>query len=179
MINKEKNLNKLLEVLRNSKPEIKDPGELTARIMSQIKERESSLNLFETGTAYLFGWVYIGWVRRSLAAAVLVLIAFFAYEQTVILKRINQLSYQKAQNSMYLNTSFHDPFPDPENTDSVNPIIKRSGRSHPEEDIDEMVRKVSKLREEYRDLFYLIENDPRIRQLVEEKLNEMNQGKKQ
>ena len=36
----------------------------------------------------LFGWVYIGWVRRSLIGVSVVLVAIFVYQQAFIFREV-------------------------------------------------------------------------------------------
>ena len=81
----------VLEILRRSKPSMSDAGGLEERVMNSITDkqfkRDKPFNFFD----FVFGWVYIKWVRTSLITVSVLLIAVFVYQQTIILKRINNL----------------------------------------------------------------------------------------
>ena len=54
----------VLKLLRNSKPVFTDVEAVTEKVMRQIQEEKSKFSLMELIVEFLFGWVYIGWVRK-------------------------------------------------------------------------------------------------------------------
>jgi hypothetical protein len=127
---------------------------------------------------FLFSWVYIGWVRRSLIAASVALVAIFVYQQGVILKRIDFLSRQTI---VIGKENISDQ------TDQVEKILmnyKNEVRKLPlrtvtisEKQMNELIESVNELQLKYKDLEKLIEDDPEIKKLIEKKLNEINRTK--
>ena len=63
-------------------------------------------------------------------------------------------------------------------------IYRITGRKFPdgkasvsEKEIDEMINTLNKLQVKYKDLFYMIENDPQLKKYVETRLNEQKETK--
>ena len=151
---------------------------LKERVMERIRQTrqkgKGSFTLFD----YLFGWVYIGWVRKSLIAVSVIIVVLFAYQQTVILKRISILSSQVVVTG--------DRGSDGISNDLEQKLLfyKISGRkiksARPEitgKQIDELLESVNELQTKYKDLIKLIEDDPELKKEIEKKLMERN-GKK-
>ena len=63
---------------------------LLSRISEKAGKRNRSLaDLID----FLFGWIYIGWVRRSLITASVFLVAVFVFPaDSIIMRQINDLS---------------------------------------------------------------------------------------
>jgi hypothetical protein len=169
----EKKYERVLNMLRQSKPVLADTGAVTEKIIRQIQEEKSKITIPGLIVNYLFGWVYIGWVRRSMVTAVLVIAILFGYQQALILKRINDLSGQRIQNGGLLMTNLKD--------DLTNKMLmyRISGRKLfekktpvSEKQIDEMIKSLNNLQVKYKDLINLIENDPQLKKYVEDKINE-------
>ena len=84
--------NKVLNILKKSKPILDTTDDIEKEVFKRINRvHRIRFNLSEV-IDFLFGWVYIGWVRRSLIAASVVLVLVFIYQQSVILKQINYLT---------------------------------------------------------------------------------------
>ena len=171
--------NRLINVLKNYKPVLNDPEILAESVIRQINVKKSEFKFIELIMEFFFGWVYIGWMRRSLVTAAMLLIAFFGYQQIIILQRINELAEQKIQGAIFTKTDFS------EETYNRNMIYSITRKKFPdtnitvsEKEIEKMIRSVNKLQLKYGDLFYLIENDPQIKEYVENKMNKsMNKVK--
>lgn len=170
--------NKVINILKNSKPRL----ESTEDIQNEVIKRITSVHPFVSALTgfldFLFSWVYIGWVRRSLIAASVALVAIFVYQQGVILKRIDFLSRQTI---VIGKENISDQ------TDQVEKILmnyKNEVRKLPlrtvtisEKQMNELIESVNELQLKYKDLEKLIEDDPEIKKLIEKKLNEINRTK--
>ena len=80
---------KIINLLRKSKPEIDSIEDIEKEVIKRIARRSRSVVDLSELIDFLFSWVYIGWVRRSLIAASIALVMIFVYQQGVILKRID------------------------------------------------------------------------------------------
>lgn len=173
MADGDKKYEKVLNLLRQSKPVLTDIESVAEKIIRQLQEEEAKISLPELIIEFLFGWVYIGWVRRSMIAVVLVVALLFGYQQALILRRINDLSGQRIQNGTFLMTNLND--------DLANKLLiyRITGRKLSDEkisvsqkEIDEMINSLNKLQIKYKDVINLIENDPQLKKYVEDKMNE-------
>jgi hypothetical protein len=127
---------------------------------------------------FLFGWVFIGWVRRSLITASIALVVVFIFQQGIILKRIDMISRQTVvPGKGYVLTP----------SDGIEKILmnyRNSGRRFPsktinisEKQMQELLESVEELQLKYKDLENLIEGDPELKKLIEQKLIESNSTK--
>jgi hypothetical protein len=162
---------RLIDSLRKSKPVFNNAEDLSERVIRHIREEKSAVTLRELVIEFFFGWVYIGWVRKSMVTAAIVILIFFGYQQTLILQRINGLPPQnsaydqapgaisgdKATNSMVLFRMNGKKLSEKEITIS-------------EKEIDELIKSVNKIQLKYGDLFTLIEKDPVLKKYVESKM---------
>lgn len=168
-----KKYDKLITVLKNSKPVFHDTKGVTERIMQQIQEEKTDLKLSELVIEFLFGWAYIGWIRKSLVAVAVMLMVLFSYQQTVILNRINDLTEQQIRHGDLTAINYTGKSGAQKKfyflmgrslTDSI--------RTFTEKDIDQMIKSVNKLQIKYQDLFIRIENDPELKKYVEDRIND-------
>ena len=178
MTTENRKYDRLLNVLRNSKPVFNDAEAISERVIRHIQAEKSDVKFTELIKDFFFGWVYIGWMRRSLVAAAILLIVFFGYQQAAILKRINELSQQKIPDEIFTETNFSDEL------NKRNMLYSITGKKYPdtkitvsEKDIDNMIKSFNKLQLKYHDLLYLIEKDPQLKKYVEERMNEYNKTK--
>ncbi len=178
MEKEEEKYNELLKILRKSgaNPEsMKDIGDRVIERIEQIKKKDDeSMNLFD----YLFGWVYIGWVRRSLIAAAAFIVVFFVYQQSIILKRINALSNQPVINESSIGIRL------PGNLEGRRLFYKLGGRKikpeqskETEKQIEEFLESVDDLQDKYKDLIKLIEEDPVLKKEIEKRMTEKHKKK--
>jgi hypothetical protein len=170
--------NHLMILLRKSKPELDSTEEIEREVMRRIKGvQHAGINL-SGAIEFLFGWVYIGWVRRSLIAASIVLVMLFVYQQGIILKRIEMISRQ---------TIVSDRTNSPTSSDIVEKMLMnytKSGRRFSsktinisETDMKELLESIKELQVKYKDLESIIEGDPELRKLIEKKMIEINRTK--
>jgi hypothetical protein len=85
---------KVLNILRKSKPVLNSTEDIEREVLRSISKTHQSEYIFSEVIEFLFGWVYIGWVRRCLIAASIVMVLVFIWQQSIILKQINFLSSQ-------------------------------------------------------------------------------------
>lgn len=163
----------VLKLLRNSKLVFTDIEAVTEKVMRQIQEEKSKFSLMELIVEFLFGWVYIGWVRKSMITAVLVVALLFVFQQAIILRRINDLSGQRIQTGTLLKTNMTD--------DLTNKMLiyRIAGKKLSdgkvkvsEKEIDEMIRSLNNLQVKYKDIINLIEDDPQLKKYIEDKMKE-------
>jgi hypothetical protein len=178
MIPEEKKYERLINILRKSKPVLENTDDIEERVIERIHRMRQKGKGFFTLFDYLFGWVYIGWVRKSLIAVSVLIVVLFAYQQTVILKQISILSSQVVVTG--------DRGSDRVTNDLEQKLLfyKISGRkiktARPEitgKQIEELLESVNELQTKYKDLIKLIEDDPDLKKEIEKKLMEKN-GKK-
>ena len=166
---------KVLNSLRNSKPKLRTVEDIEKEVIIKISGvKQSKFNLSDV-IDFLFGWVYIGWVRRSLITASIALVLVFVYQQSIILKRIDFLSRQSIVNDGENISSPADEI------DKMIMMYKLSGRRFPtktitisEKQMKELLESINELQFKYKDLENLIEKDPELKKLIEKKLIENN-----
>jgi hypothetical protein len=170
--------NKVLNLLINSKPVMTDVDSVTEKVMRQLQEEKSKITLAGLVLDFLFGWVYIGWVRRTMITAVLAFAFLFIYQQSLILKQVKDLSGQRIQNGSVVMTNLRE-----ELIDQLR-IFRLSDKKIPDEkitvsekEIDDMVRSLNKLQIKYKDVINMIEKDPELKKYVESKMREYSKNK--
>jgi hypothetical protein len=168
----------LLKILRKAKPYLAGKRDIEDNVIERIekirKKDDKSISLFD----YLFSWVYIEWVRKSLIAVSAFIVIFFVYQQSIILKRINALSNQSVSNENRLETGF------PGNLEGKLLFYRLTGRkikmernAISEKEIEEFLESVNDLQEKYKDLIILIEKDPQLKKEVEKRMTEKHRKK--
>jgi hypothetical protein len=169
--------NRVLHVLRKSKPVLSSPEDIEAKVMRRIIQKQDKKESPPGFLDFLFGWVYIGWVRSGLVTVSILLVAVFLYQQAVIIKRINNLDSQAIfiENQMVTGSS---------DIPHENSFYRLAGEKLParrltisEKQVNRLIRSYNELEEKYKDLVRLIEEDPELKKYVEEKLN-VNSRKK-
>ena len=177
MNNEEDKYREILDILKRSRPEMSDAGGLEERIMRSIEDKESRKEKHFDFFRFIFGWAYIKWVRTSLVTVSVLLIAVFAYQQTIILKRINSLDSRSVffENRMSTGSEVND---------DLTMLYRLSGRrldsrsiTISEKQLDSFIDSYNELEEKYRDLIRLIEEDPELKEYVENKLSDKNKSK--
>lgn len=169
----------LISLLRNSKPELDSTSEIEREVMRRVRSEAQNpgFNL-SAAIDFLFSWVYVGWVRRSLIAAAICLVAFFVYQQGIILKRIETISSQTI-------VTGSENFPNP--SDMLDKMLinyRNSERRFPlkiinisETQMKDLLESIKELQLKYKDLETIIERDPELKKLIEKKIIEYNRTK--
>ena len=169
---------RVINLLRKSNPELDSTAGIERDVIRKISEIERSGINFSGVVDFLFGWVYIGWVRRSLIAASVVMVMIFVYQQGVILKRIDEISRQVVVSDKEIIPNVDDKI------EKLLMVYKNSGRKFPSKTITisegqmkELLESVKDLQSKYKDLEELIDGDPELKKLIEKKLTDSNRTK--
>lgn len=178
MIPESDKYNKVLNILKNSKPVLNSNEDIENEVIKRIsKVSQAKLNPSDFFD-FLFGWVYISWVRRSLITASVLLVIVFVWQQSIILKQIDFLSKQT------IITNEENIFSPDDAIEKGIMMYKLSGRRFPlrnitipEKQMNQLLDSVYDLQVKYKDLIKLIDNDPELKSSIEKKLKEHNQQK--
>ena len=169
---------KVIDLLRKSEPVLDNTAEIEREVIRRVASVRSFQSVVSEAIDFLFRWVFIGWIRRSLIAASFALIFVFIYQQAAILKRIDFLSRQTIIISNENLKSAPDDF------EKLMTEYRISGRrlstksiTISEKQIRELFDSVNELQTKYKDLENLIEGDPELKKLIEKKLIENNRKK--
>lgn len=169
---------KVLNLLQKSTPLLDSTGGIEIEVIRRVKKLNHSVINLSDVIDFLFAWVYIGWVRKSLITASMALVLIFVYQQGVILKRIEVLSKQTVIiNNEKASASFDE-------IDKLLTIYRNSGHRFPtknmtlsESQMKELQESLKEMQIKYKDLENLIESDPELKKLIEKKLMENNRTK--
>jgi hypothetical protein len=170
--------NKVLNLLRESKPMSGSTEDIEREVIKKIaKINRFGLNFSEV-IDFLFGWVYIGWVRRSFIMVSVVLMGIFIYQQSILIKRIDMINTQTVVIDRENFTKSE------EDMGKILMVYKNSGRKFPsktiimpERQMKELLDSVNELQIKYKDFENLIEGDPELKKFIEMKLIEYNRTK--
>lgn len=169
---------RIINLLRTSKPILDSSSDIEREVILQISQKNKFETILSEITDLLFGWVDIGWVRRSLIAAAVILVAFFVWQQGTIIKQINYLSSQPVMIESE-SRSFQTGF-----SGNKVMLLKLFGNRLPsqnvtisKEQMDTLLESVNDLQTRYRDLINLIEEDPELKKYLGKKMTEMNRTK--
>jgi hypothetical protein len=162
---------RVMDLLRKSPPGLSSAEGIQKEVMRRIskKTRKSALN--EELIDILFGWIYIGWVRRTLITASVILVVVFVWQQSVILKQINFLGKQiiVPGEETILTTS--------QQAEKLLTLYKSSQKvftsrsiTISEKQLNQLLESVNELKVQYKDLIELIDENPELKKYIEEKL---------
>lgn len=164
---------RVINILKKSEPFLDSGEEIRRNVINRIlKERTSKVNLSDM-IDFLFRWVYIGWVRRTLIAASFALVIVFVYQQGVILRQINFLSNQ------VVVADGDSPSDLKVEVERKIMLYKLSGRRFPsknltvsERDLQKFMESINETHDKYEELRDLIDNDSELMRYLEKKLSE-------
>jgi hypothetical protein len=169
---------KVLNLLKRSKPDLKTSSDIEREVIRRISEKGKSSSLQVDLIDLLFGWIYIGWVRRSLIAASVLLILFFVWQQSIILKQVNFLS------SQIVVTNEESRISPAQQVEKLLMMYKNSGKgissrniTISEKQMNQLLESVNELKVKYKDLTDLIDENPELKKFIEEKMGEKNNAK--
>lgn len=160
-------------MLKNSRPVLDSGNEIEREVIRKISKmnhrRISPEEIFD----FLFGWIYIGWVRRSLIALSGCLVGVFVFQQIIILKQLNFISSQTTVNIREIKNNPADiierklllyKFP--------GSRLRTQSVTISEKQMNQLLDSVNKLQVRYKDLINLINEDPELKKLIEKKIIE-------
>jgi hypothetical protein len=162
--------NRVIDLLRNSKPSPDDTASIEREVIRRVSSSRLPGSALSEALDFLFGWVYIGWIRRSLIAASIALVFIFIYQQAAILKKIDFLSRQ----TIILNHNQANPG----DFEKLLTEYRNSGRrfssgsfTFSEKQLKELFDSVNEMQIKFKDLEQLINEDPELKKLIEKKLD--------
>ena len=168
----------VLELLKRSRPILDSTDTIEERVIRRISVRNKAGFEFSFLAELIFGWVYIGWVRRSLITAAVVLVLVFVYQQGAILTEISCLRSQVVSTAIQTGNF---------SADNISkklllyrhPVIRSryENLAVSESQIMELIKSMDQLKNEYHDLLKLIDEDPELKNLIEKRMTEINNGK--
>jgi hypothetical protein len=169
---------KVLNVLKNSKPELNSTEDIEKEVIKRLSRVKQPIFNFSEVADSLFGWVYIGWVRRSLITASVILVMVFIYQQGVMFKQINYLTRQITITDREMTSSTE------QQVEKLLMTYKKSGWGFSsrkitisEKQIKELLDSANDVKTKYKDLMDIIQKDPELKKLYEDKLIENSRTK--
>jgi len=169
---------RVINLLRTSKPVLNSTNDIEREVIQRISGMNQTKTTIPDVTEFLFGWVYIGWVRKSLIAASVILVVLLAWQQGTIIKQINYLSSQPVMLDNEAR-SFQTEY-----SDNKLMFFKLYSKKLPSQNViiskkqmDTLIESVNDLQTKYKDLMNLIEEDPELKRYLENRLSEMNRTK--
>lgn len=173
MVQEGERYKRVVKILRKSKPALKGIEMIEENVVNAIR-RESRVNShFQEFVEHVFAWIYVGWVRRSLVAASVLLVLFFVYQQTIILKGVNKISKLTIVNGAGAVDS-------PErDLEKQLLILRLGGQKIPSDELEitekqvkDLTKSYNELQAKYSGLIKIIEEDSVLRNYIEKKLYE-------
>lgn len=168
----------LLNILRKSRPELTGIGDIEGKVLKAIqqtgKKKREEFNLFDC----FFGWVYIKWVRVSLITVSVFFVGLFIYQQSLIIRRISILENQ----AMITGSRFvRSPYSGLEDKLMLKKLSSQNINSEDiiisKKQLEKFTDSYNELESKYKDLLKIIEADPELKRMLEEKLKETNNKK--
>lgn len=178
MATERKKYERILNILRKSKPELTGLDDIEEKVLHKIqqsgKKKQDDFNLFD----YLFGWVYIGWVRTALVSVSVFFVGLFIYQNSMILRRISLLENQTIVTG---NQFVSEPYSGLEEKLMLKKLsvrkLKYGSITITEKQLEKFADSYNELEIKYKDLIQLIDDDPELKQMLEKKLSEKNKKK--
>ena len=168
---------RITDILRKSEPILTGSEAFEENVMERIRNKRKvteNYNLLDC----LFSWVYVGWARNGLIAASVLIIAVFVIQQSIILKRISKLEQQTISTGPSFVKSVPDDFESVFMIYSRTPskIHLKNGRLSDKE-VRQIEETINDLQSRYSNLMKLIEDNPELKQYIENKISENNKKK--
>jgi hypothetical protein len=164
---------KIMEILRNSRPDLIQPEGIENEVIRKIQNKDQKSGTVSDFIESLFSWVYIGWVRRSLVGAAVVLVAVFIYQQGFILKQVRNISERVVNIGNEQVSVPSSEFARRLTLYKMSPRLAPAGEIRvSEKQLEDILNSYDELLVKYKDLIRIIEEDPALKQYIENKLNE-------
>lgn len=158
---------RIIDALRKSAPGLNQYNGIEETVIRRISQKTEKDT---TGIIdFLFGWIYIGWVRKSLIAASFTLLGFFLWQQHNIMHQINVLGNRISENDRLV---IYNPSASLEKRQMLLKYSREiaGGYYVSEEDLTNILDSLNHLNMRYKDLLEMIDNDTLLKKKVEEKL---------
>ncbi|HEX2968494.1 MAG TPA: hypothetical protein VHO46_05265 [Bacteroidales bacterium] len=166
---------KLLKSLR-SEPQLSDLSTIENRVMKRILFEESQVQKNHDFIGFLFGWIYITWIRRALSMASILLLGFFIWQQNSMMNQIEDLQTEIRKNNRIVT---YNPSSEIERRRILLRISEEDQQDIiiREKDIISLIDSINNLNVRYRDLINLIDENPGLKKLVEDNIQKKFQSK--
>ena len=169
---------KVLEILKRTKPVLGSSEDIEEKVLKRISRKQVPEQNLSDLLEFLFGWTYIAWVRRSLVAASVCIVIVFVFQQSMMMRQINNLSRQ-------IESYERDASVVPGNfTDRRMLLLRFSEKRFPlfkksksDKQVEELFRTIEQLKREYKELDSILKEDPELKKMIEKKLSEINGNK--
>jgi hypothetical protein len=169
---------KVVEILKRTTPVLGSSEEIEEKVIERILRKQKRNPGLSEIVGFLFGWTYIAWVRRSLVAASVCIVIVFVFQQSIMMKQINNLSRQ-------IESYERDASGVPGNyTDRRMMLLRFSEKRFPlfkksksDRQVEELFQTIEQLKKEYKELDSMINDDPELKKMIEKKLSEINGNK--
>lgn len=169
---------RIVNILRNSRPDLIKPDEIENEIIGRIQRKKIMSGRIPDFIEAIFGWVYIGWVRRSLIGVSVVLISIFVYQQAFIFRQVKEISKQ------IVITGNESSAVSSQVLEKRLTLYKMSSRLSPadetrisESQLEDLLDSYYELQVKYKDLMKIIEENPDLKRSIEKKLKEEKNDK--
>ncbi len=164
----------ILKLLRESGPLLENREEIENGIIKRINLKQHKAIDSSDIFSFLFGWVYIGWVRKSLVAVAAVFVLIFIFQQATILREVKHINSQEVV--VVKSWSQADYAENPGNILAVFRLTRQLNSpvvtAIPEKDIKQLIESYEILQTRYSRLINIIEEDPELKNYIEMKLNQ-------
>jgi hypothetical protein len=166
---------KITEIMRKSQPRLPFPEIFEEKVMEKIREKKSRAPYPILDC--LFGWAFIGWVRNGLVTISFLLVLLFAFQQTIILRRINSIE-KKALYAEPVAGTIKSSLLDMKSS-LVNFSLKQPLETQKitEKDMRQIYESLNEIQSKYKELILLINENPELKRYINDKLSE-NEKKK-
>ena len=171
-------LERIIDLLRKADPVLNSTEEIEEEVMIRISKRNNPEVYLNIAVDFLFSWIYIGWVRRSMVAVSIILLVLFVWQQVSLIKQINYLSSR----AIFSEQEYGSDEPDIIQKKLI--MYKLSGKRLPvqyvtisKKQMDLLLESINDLEGKYRDLLFLIQDDPELKRDIENKIIELNKTK--
>jgi hypothetical protein len=178
MENENEKFEKIVYLLRKAEPVLISTDDIEEEVIKRLSKSNGKDVLFSNVVNYLFGWIYISWVRRSLVAVSIILVVMFIWQQASLIKQVNYLSSR----AIFREPEYRSV--EPEVIEKKLMMYKLSGKRLPvqyitisKKQMDLLLESVNDLEQKYKDLLFLIQDDPELKRYIENKVIEQNKTK--
>lgn len=172
MESEDNNYSRIINILRQSRPELRAIHELENEVITRIEKHNRRSWISNTADLF-FGWTYIRWVRRSLIVCSLLLVSFFVWQQKMIL---NEMHLLRTQIMIQNRETTYDPSVILEKKLMIYRITDQNSALQIRE-IQQVIDSINSMQIKYRNIIDLIEEDPVLKKRIEQKMKEINRIK--
>jgi len=164
---------KAVKIIRESKPVLSNPGVIEDAVISSIRDKKEDRGMITGLVESIYGWIYIGWVRRSLVGVALIIFTVFVYQQADILRSVRSLEKE------IVSVRSEQPSVNVRDLERRLTVFKISSKISTgrkievyESQLQEIIDSYKNLEQKYENLNRIIEEDSLLKNYFENKLKE-------